>query len=115
MSSSLNRSSALTQRNLPNPSLYKQSPYILARLDGSGKRTKVDVKGGQHPVWDEDLHFEIHAQNRDEPHALRLTCFVEGRKRVDESIGEGELQIDDVLSRGEFDGMCSLSATSIYT
>lgn len=93
--------------------MYKQSPYTLLRLGGGGQRTKVDVKGGQHPIWDEDLHFEIYPQDQDEPRVLRLTCFVEGRKRVDESIGEGELQVDDVLRRGEFDGMCSPSVTVI--
>lgn len=86
--------------------MYKQSPYMLVRLGGGGQRTKVDVKGGQNPIWDEDLQFEIYSQDHDEPRVLRLSCFVEGRKRIDEGIGEGELQIDDVLRRGEFDGTC---------
>jgi hypothetical protein len=69
--------------------------------------------GGQNPIWDEDLHFEIYPRDRDEPRVLRLSCFVEGRKKVDEGIGEGELQIDDVLKRGEFDGMCALAIIPI--
>ncbi|KAF8305154.1 hypothetical protein DL93DRAFT_2030109, partial [Clavulina sp. PMI_390] len=99
----------LKARNLPNPGLYKQSPYILARLGGGGRRTKADVKGGQHPVWDEDLHFEIYPQDRSEPRVLRLTCFIAGKGKLDESIGEGELAVEDVLKNGEFDGWIPLS------
>lgn len=95
---------SLLKRNLPNPSMYKQSPYALLRLGGGGKRTQTDQRGGQHPVWDEDVHLEIHAQDKNEPRVLKVGIYVQGKK-MDESIGEGEVVIDDVLRDGEFDGM----------
>ena len=83
--------------------MYKQSPYVLLRLGGGGKRTKVDSRGGQHPVWDEDVHLDVFAQDSNEPRVLKIGCFV-GGKKSDESIGEGEVVLDPILRRGEFDG-----------
>ncbi|KAF9506203.1 hypothetical protein BS47DRAFT_1305580, partial [Hydnum rufescens UP504] len=100
----------LKARNLPNPSIYKQSPYCLVRFGGGGKRTKEDPRGGQHPLWDEEIRFEIydHDVAGHGSKTLRVGVFTAG-KRVDERLGEGEIVIQDVLESGEFDDWVPLS------
>jgi hypothetical protein len=86
--------------------MYKQSPYCLVRFGGGGQRTKEDAKGGQHPVWDEELHFDIYqkdTENLNDPKVLRVGVFTKG-KRVDDRLGDGEVTVNKVLKTGEFDG-----------
>ena len=43
------------------------------------KRTRVDIKGGQHPVWDEELRFPIFSDPSDRHRILQITCFQKNR------------------------------------
>ncbi|PWN46304.1 hypothetical protein IE81DRAFT_319191 [Ceraceosorus guamensis] len=50
----------LKAKNLPNKrSIGKQDPYCVLTLGSETQKTDPDKKGGQHPVWDSQLHFEI--------------------------------------------------------
>lgn len=89
--------------------MYKQSPYCLVRLGGGGQHTKVDVKGGQHPIWDEDFHFPIYKEMQGiNDKMLRVTCYVSGGK-LDVLLGSGEVSVEDCLRQGEFDGELRLT------
>lgn len=51
----------LKARNLPNKrSIGKQDPYCVLQQGTEQQKTKPDKRGGQHPHWDEQLHFEIY-------------------------------------------------------
>ncbi len=99
----------LKARNLNNVSFYKQSPYVLVRFGGGGQRTKEDYKGGQHPVWDEEIRFPVFRSSQEqlkkgEPLTLGVGVYTKGTKRMDERLGEGEVRINEVLDTREFDG-----------
>ncbi|KZT00773.1 uncharacterized protein LAESUDRAFT_665347, partial [Laetiporus sulphureus 93-53] len=93
----------LKAKNLPDKhSLYKQDVYAQASIHGKIKKTGIDVRGGQHPVWDEELRFPIYKSSSAEDRTLEVTCW---RKelREDELIGKGLVDISDTLRTGEFD------------
>lgn len=46
--------------------LGKQDPYATVTYRTDKKRTPVDKKGGQHPIWDAELRFEIFEDMEDE-------------------------------------------------
>lgn len=49
------------QKNLPNKrSIGKQDPFAVLSIGTEKQKTKPDKRGGQHPTWDEQLHFEIY-------------------------------------------------------
>ncbi|PWN28558.1 hypothetical protein BDZ90DRAFT_274232 [Jaminaea rosea] len=51
----------LKAKNLPNKrSIGKQDPFAVLSIGEDKKKTKADKRGGQHPTWDEQLHFEIY-------------------------------------------------------
>ena len=55
----------LKARNLRDKhSFYKQDVYAKITINGVTKKTAVEVKGGQHPVWDEELRFPTTARRR---------------------------------------------------
>ena len=70
---------------------------------GTDKRTKVDVKGGQHPVWDDELRFPVMKTATGKFRQLEVTCFAKESKS-DDSLGSGTLDITETLKTGEFDG-----------
>lgn len=54
------------QKNLPNKrSIGKQDPYCVLYINKEEQRTKPDKRGGQHPHWDEQLHFDIYEDMED--------------------------------------------------
>ncbi|TRM55233.1 hypothetical protein BD626DRAFT_543417 [Schizophyllum amplum] len=87
---------------LDRHSFYKQDVFSQVALNGSEKRTKVDVKGGQHPVWDDELRFPVMKDTSDKFRKLEVTCFSKESKS-DDSLGSGILDITDTLKSGEFD------------
>ena len=90
------------QRNLPNKSLWKQDAYCIVRFEGAGQRTRIDERGGQHPVWDDEFHFPV--ADTDAPiRAVKLSVFSK-EHRVDDLIGEAEVDVAECLKKGEFDG-----------
>ncbi|KZT33967.1 hypothetical protein SISSUDRAFT_1036646 [Sistotremastrum suecicum HHB10207 ss-3] len=99
----------LKARNLiDNHSLYKQDPYTVVRFQGAGKHTDVDVKGGQHPLWDEELHFDVRPPTSDGERLLKVSCFSKESK-VDQPLGEGQVDVAETLKTGEFDDWIPLS------
>ena len=96
----------LKARNLRDKhSFYKQDVYAKITINGVTKKTAVEVKGGQHPVWDEELRFPISTDTSDKARTLQASCW-SVEPRGDESVGEGQMDISETLQTGEFDGMC---------
>ncbi|KAI9069940.1 hypothetical protein FKP32DRAFT_28021, partial [Trametes sanguinea] len=60
-----------------------------ATLNKLTKKTQVDVKGGQHPVWDEELRFPVMKRASDETRKLEVSCWSK-EPRTDECVGRGE-------------------------
>ena len=98
----------LKARNLLDKhSFYKQDVYAQAIIHGKTKNTSVDVKGGQHPVWDEELRFPIYRSTRPDDRKLEVSCWRKEPRDV-ELIGTGEVDITETLRTGEFDGVSLL-------
>jgi Ca2+-dependent lipid-binding protein len=91
----------LKARNLPDNHFYKQDVYTKVTLQGTTKKTKVDVKGGQHPEWDDEVRFPV---SDDTSKVLEISCWSK-EPRQDAIVGKGEVDISDTLRTGEFDGM----------
>ncbi|KAI0329115.1 hypothetical protein GY45DRAFT_1253625 [Cubamyces sp. BRFM 1775] len=93
----------LKARNLRDKhTLYKQDAFAQATLNKVTKKTQVDVKGGQHPVWDEELRFPVSERISDESRKLEVSCWSK-EPRTDECVGKGSVDISDTLKTGEFD------------
>lgn len=93
----------LKARNLPDDHFYKQDVYTKVTLQGTTKKTKVDVKGGQHPEWDAELRFTVTDQESASSKKLEISCWSK-EPRQDGMVGKGELDISETLRTGEFDG-----------
>jgi Ca2+-dependent lipid-binding protein len=91
------------QHLIDNHTFYKQDPYAKLSLSGATKQTPVDPKGGQHPVWDVELHFPISRDPSKSNRTLAISVFLE-EKKDDELLGEGTIDITNTLKSGEFDG-----------
>ena len=108
----------------------KQDPFATVQLGKISKSTKVDVRGGQHPVWyvrsfvhttwfygahsgihlitiiisrDEDIHLPVHVNPSKSNRTLTLQCFAK-ESREDDLLGEGTVDIEETLKTCEFDG-----------
>ncbi|KAH9945318.1 uncharacterized protein BXZ73DRAFT_38542 [Epithele typhae] len=93
----------LKARNLRDKhTIHKQDVYAQATLDGDLKKTAVQVRGGQHPVWDEELRFPIMKVANDKTRKLEIACYSK-EPRSDELVGQGSVDITETLSSGEFD------------
>ncbi|KAI0768135.1 hypothetical protein BD413DRAFT_614789 [Trametes elegans] len=93
----------LKARNLHDKHrFYKQDAFAQATLNKTIKKTQVDVKGGQHPVWDEELRFPILKNVSDETRKLEVSCWSK-EPRTDECLGRGTVDISETLKTGEFD------------
>ena len=76
----------------------------MVRLGGTEQKTKVDPKGGQHPVWDEEFHFPVReVASGFDGRTLSVAAYSKEHK-VDQLIGEGKMDISDTVVNGEFDG-----------
>lgn len=94
----------LKARNLNDKhSLYKQDAYAQVSLDGITNRTPVDVKGGQHPVWDFEIRVPVSKNPSEKNRTLEVSCWSKESK-VDDNLGQGKVDISDTLKSGEFDG-----------
>ncbi|RDB25518.1 hypothetical protein Hypma_006472 [Hypsizygus marmoreus] len=101
----------LKARNLNDRhSFYKQDVFAQASLNGATKRTRVDVKGGQHPIWDEELRFPVARQATDNSRKLEVACFSK-EARSQEILGK--VDITETLRTGEFDDWVSLSVDGV--
>ncbi|KAF8522547.1 C2 domain-containing protein [Gautieria morchelliformis] len=105
----------LKARNLTDShTFYKQDPYALVRLGGTEKKTGVDVRGGQHPVWDDELHLPVLEFVRGSDGRTLNVAAYSKEPRVDELIGEGQVDISDTLVNGEFDDWVKLQLNGAY-
>ncbi|KAH9917808.1 C2 domain-containing protein, partial [Fomitopsis serialis] len=104
----------LKARNLPDRhSLYKQDVLSQVAIGGSTKSTKVDVKGGQHPVWDEELRFPIYQKTKQADRTMEVSCWRKEPRGV-ECIGKGAVDIEETLRTGEFDDWVKLEENGTY-
>lgn len=125
----------LKAKNLPNKrSIGKQDPYCVLALGSETQKTDPDKKGGQHPVWDSQLHFEIYEDVEDMLKRTAGDADVDANatikagssasaakkakgtnkalkvtcyaddKNEPEFIGEGIIDLTETLKSGEFDG-----------
>ena len=93
----------LKARNLLDKhSFYQQDVFAQVTLQGKTQKTKIDVKGGQHPVWDEELRFPVFDQGK-KGMMMEVSCWSK-EPRSDDLVGKGELDISETLRTGEFDG-----------
>ncbi|CAH7681901.1 expressed protein [Phakopsora pachyrhizi] len=135
----------LKARNLPNKQrIGKQDPYATCTYLSHRKRTKTDKRGGQHPVWDEELRFEVYENAKDVmPSASVSTTSTGGvapvksrdpllgasgnpgvrelrvavyadDPRDPDLIGEGKVDLSDTLKKGEFDDWVTINNKGKY-
>ncbi|KAI9310606.1 C2 domain-containing protein [Dichotomocladium elegans] len=76
----------------------KQDPFCIFRLGEVAKRTKTDYRGGQRPVWDDQVNLPVPANKT----TMRVQVFDEDSSR-EELICEGEIDLTTVLREGEQD------------
>ncbi|SAM86480.1 related to calcineurin temperature suppressor cts1 [Ustilago bromivora] len=131
----------LKARNLPNKkSIGKQDPYTVLSMGQEQQKTKPDKRGGQHPTWDEQLHFEIYEDMEDAlaknstnstgseskatsspalpkpkggKKVLKVACYADDSKEPD-FIGEGLVDLTETLKTGEFDEWVTIKAKDRY-
>lgn len=100
-------------------------------LDGEKKRTRAIKRGGQHPEWDEEVRFALFEETEITPpptrdgkgtppppppkdskkkkkvkggNVMKVACYADDPKDP-ELIGEATVELAEVLSKGETDGM----------
>ncbi|KAF8640239.1 hypothetical protein AX16_010135 [Volvariella volvacea WC 439] len=100
------------QNLIDKHSFYKQDVYAKVTLNGKEQKTKVDVKGGQHPVWDEELRFPIFKATGDKYRKLEVSCYSK-EHRSDDHLGTGSIDVVDTLKSGEFDDWVPLSIDGV--
>ncbi|KAF7331934.1 Ingression protein fic1 [Mycena kentingensis (nom. inval.)] len=122
----------LKANHLPNKrNIGKQNPYCVVSIDGEKQRTKVVKRGGQHPEWDEEIRFTMFEEDPElgvtgpngEPPPLppkdgkrrikggsimKLSCFADDPREPD-LIGQTDVDLTEVLTRGETDEWFTLS------
>lgn len=130
----------LKARNLPNKkSIGKQDPYTVLSMGQEQQKTRPDKRGGQHPTWDEQLHFEVYEDMEDALTAtstngtgsgsgskatsatkakggkkvLKVACYADDSKEP-EFIGEGLVDLTETLQTGEFDEWVTIKAKDRY-
>jgi len=75
---------------------------IVPRL-GAQKKTRVDIKGGQHPEWDGEVRFTIMKNAAAKYRMLEVSCYAQ-EPRSEDLLGKGVVDISETLRTGEFDG-----------
>ncbi|KAF5367105.1 hypothetical protein D9758_003956 [Tetrapyrgos nigripes] len=100
----------LKARNLRDVHFYKQDAYARITFNGVTKHTRVEVKGGQHPVWDEEIRFPVMKNSGSKYRTLEASCWAKEHKDEDDVLlGEGKADMTDTLKSGEFDEWIPLS------
>ncbi|KAJ2924625.1 hypothetical protein H1R20_g12450, partial [Candolleomyces eurysporus] len=93
----------LKARNLNDKHTFrKQDAYAKVALNGTEKKTKVDIKGGQHPVWDDEVRFPVLKTPSGKLRKLEISCWSK-EPRDDDLLGKATLDISDTIRTGEFD------------
>ncbi|KAI9302868.1 C2 domain-containing protein [Cunninghamella echinulata] len=81
----------------------KQDPFCVFRLGEEAKKTKTDYRGGQHPVWDDQVNLFVPEGKT----KMRVQLFDEDAKKED-LISEADIDISEVIKVGEHDGWFQL-------
>jgi C2 domain len=118
--------------------IHRQDPYCALQVGKEARRIKPLKKGGQHPEWDEEVRFPIVEDTEDilvrtssrsgedetpppvpskEPaehkfnkkRNMQLSCYADD-PREPELIGEITISLENVLTKGETDGMLVCSS-----
>lgn len=91
--------------------LYSFSPSWL----GITKKTKVDFRAGQHPVWDQEVRFPIVKSKNSRTRKLEVACYSqEPNPLPDQLLGKAVIDLTDMLQTGEFDGK-NLTSSMIFS
>ncbi|KAM6495740.1 hypothetical protein JOM56_008446 [Amanita muscaria] len=123
----------LKANHLPNKRhIGKQDPYCVVTVNGDKRRTKAIKRGGQHPEWDEEIRYTLYEEPdessdqkdgsppRPPPKSARkpkkikggmtmkVACFADD-PREPELIGEADVDLTEVLTKGETDEWFTLS------
>jgi hypothetical protein len=129
----------ILQKNLPNKRhIGKQDPYCSISFHNEKRKTRAIKRGGQHPEWDEEVRFSLledtdggrertenggdtppppPPKNGNGPRKIRggtsmkLQCFADDPREPD-LIGETMVDLTEVLTKGETDGVCRLSIST---
>ncbi|EGG09642.1 uncharacterized protein MELLADRAFT_71212 [Melampsora larici-populina 98AG31] len=126
----------LKARNLPNKQrIGKQDPFATCEYLSDTKRTKADKRGGQHPLWDDELRFEIYENLKDVKPSTKVSSPIKSShpssslelnvkelriavyahdSHHPELIGEGTVDITDTLRKGEFDEWVTITHKDKY-
>ncbi|KDR83529.1 hypothetical protein GALMADRAFT_649948 [Galerina marginata CBS 339.88] len=127
----------LRANHLPNKRhIGKQDPYCLVVVNGEKRRTKAIKRGGQHPEWDEEVRFTLfedvddvlartaHGDGTPPPpppkddkknkkikggKTMKVACYADD-PREPELIGETEVDLTEVLTKGETDEWFTLNS-----
>ncbi|KAJ3852547.1 hypothetical protein EV368DRAFT_82420 [Lentinula lateritia] len=102
----------LKAQNLNDKHFFKQDVYAQVTLDGITKKTKIDYKGGQHPVWDSELRFSVKKGTAKKYRELEVSCFAK-EHRDDTLLGEAKVDITPTLKSGEFDEWVPLQVNDV--
>ncbi|GJJ11258.1 hypothetical protein Clacol_005490 [Clathrus columnatus] len=106
--------SILALRHLKDShTFYKQDPYAVIELNGEKHQTKVEPKGGQHPVWDDEFRLDVYNTTSASDRKLKVSVFSK-EYREDELIGEAEIDIGETLKKGEFDEWVTLELNKSF-
>ncbi|CAG8575498.1 13352_t:CDS:2 [Ambispora gerdemannii] len=92
----------IAAKNLVNrEAIGKADPFATFRIGSHAKRTKTVKRGGQNPEWDEEIRFQL----LDEPSNKKMKIQVYNEdKREHELLGETMIELNEVLTKGEWDG-----------
>ncbi|EGN99131.1 hypothetical protein SERLA73DRAFT_17409, partial [Serpula lacrymans var. lacrymans S7.3] len=74
------------------------------------KRTKVDPKGGQHPVWDDELRLPVLVDESGDNRTLEVSVWSK-ETRKDDCVGQAKVDIKETLKTGEFDDWVDLETS----
>ncbi|KAL0139237.1 hypothetical protein V8B55DRAFT_1522164 [Mucor lusitanicus] len=96
---------AYKARHLPEREVIgKQDPFVVFRIGEVIQKTKTDLRGGQHPTWDDQVTLPIPEKKT----TVLVQVYDEDGKRQ-ELISECDLDITKVLQEGEEDNWYPLS------
>ncbi|KAF9061409.1 C2 domain-containing protein [Rhodocollybia butyracea] len=100
----------LKAQNLHNKSFFKQDVYATVTLNGRSLITqiKVNVKGSQHPLWDDELQFPVLKDAVKKHRELKVSCWAKEHKD-DMLLGEAKVNMTPTVKSKEFDEWVPLS------
>jgi hypothetical protein len=102
----------------------------VVTVNGEKRRTKAIKRGGQHPEWDEEFRFDLREVEPEPPKnnstppppppkngklknieggtSMKISCFADDPREPD-FIGECNVDLTEVLTKGECDGETCLT------